>query len=144
MEVILNPGKVKANFIIMHEDGGVPSPAGDPNVIKTSQGFHLHYDWTQEGALFKLAFPATWELKIMFEKMGSGEGPGEITTNVPYQTNNDAGKTKRNYHDHLVVSAAQAPPAGVYRIVAQLSLISGGTVISTGFEDLGIKQFYPG
>lgn len=142
MEVILNPGRVTANFIIMHESGGVPAPAGDPNVIKTSQGFHLHYDWTQTGPLFDLAFPGTWELKILFEKMGTAEGPGDISTNVPYVVNTPAGN--RRYHDHLIVSAAQAPGAGVYRVVAQLSLLSGGRVIATGFEDMGIKQFYPG
>lgn len=141
MEIPLILGNVSSNFSI-HELGGVPG--GDPRVLRNTQPMHLHYNFTQTGFLFSVFPPNTfeWEVTAMYEVYGNTESTGQFRTlpaDIPYVAG-----SPHNYVGALTIPQTSLPDDCVCRIIVQLSLriAGGGPIIGTGFQDMGIWQFY--
>ena len=119
-----------------------PSTAGAPAAppatnIQTDQPCFLRYKITTTGIL-NYVMAGTWEAQVYLEEMGGGE------FTLPNSTNTEPFVAQPQDYQFSVDIPANTVPAGVYRVVARLTM-KGDTGVPApiaAFADLGIVQFY--
>lgn len=116
------------------------SPALPPaSNIQTDQSCHLRFRWTTQGTL-NYVMSGTWKVQVFLEKMGGGE----FTLAPTHAVNTESFVAQPQSYVCDIDIPGNVIPAGVYRVVATLTL-KGDTGVPAplaAFADLGIVQFY--
>lgn len=103
---VLPSGYHVHNFsaMVLHEDGQTPT-----NVIRVSDGFHIHLDWDTDGPLSAF-LKGFWHVRAYLESIGPGqelELPGDKIALTPQPGS-------IHYHGHVVVPANTVKVAGAH------------------------------
>lgn len=126
--------------------GGVyPDPIitnPNPGSVQVDQPWEVKFKFKATGIFFQFFGAAVkWDCDLLMEQFGPGENP----TSLPSISIPGISVFTNNYTGVISIPAAQVPE-GVYRLVARLCMRpnSSGTILATGFVDLGMVQFYKG
>ena len=121
-----------------------PSTANAPAIppatnIQTDQSFHLRFNWKTQGNL-NYIMCGEWTCRLYLERMGGGE----FSLPVSHAIGVEEFVAKPNSYECKIDVPANVVPAGIYRVVATLTL-KGDTGVPApvaAFADLGLVQFY--
>jgi hypothetical protein len=121
-----------------------PSKTPPTNIIQTDQFWYVVFHWETEGGLNHIMC-GDWVCRVVLEQMGKGEFGGDedfIIDTVPFKSYPT--KDKADYYESKIQVAPHKVPAGVYRVVATLTLKGkkGVPAPVAAFADLGLVQFY--
>lgn len=114
-------------------------PSLTNRLIQTDQGVTVKLKWTVTGGLAVL-IAGKWSYKVIFEKMGGDEFPGEFSGTTPF-----VAALTNTYNVSVAVPANQLTE-GVYRVIAIVNL-EGPAPANVkapvaAFADLGLIQVY--
>ena len=121
-----------------------PSTANAPALspatnIQTDQSCHLRFRWATQGTL-NYVMSGTWKVQVFLERMGGAE----FSLPLAHSVNTEPFVAQPQPYVCDIDIPGNTVPAGVYRIVATLTL-KGDTGVPAplaAFADLGIVQFY--
>jgi hypothetical protein len=129
---------VNSNVSMVASAPGGGLALDSPQVLRVDQATDFTFNWTLGGflagwfALSQLKFDAYYELM----------GPGEAVISVPTSVTTTLSAPGQTI---TLTLAANAVPAGVYRIVVRMMVLppSGSTpTVICGFEELGLIEYY--
>ena len=115
----------------------VPPINGASNIVRTSEGWRVTFNWKTTGALNYL-MSGNWKLQVLLEQMGAGEAnlpTGSVT--VPFVS-------APNNYSKTIDFAAGSVGAGLYRVTVIITMTGAGGQPGpiAGFADLGFVQFF--
>ncbi|RMG27420.1 MAG: hypothetical protein D6730_07240 [Bacteroidetes bacterium] len=114
-------------------------PATPTNIIKTSQGWSVAFQWETLGALTNL-MAGQFQLNLFLEEMGSGE----YALPAAFSTATVNFVSAPNVYNQVMNIPANQVPAGVYKLVVSLTFKGplGVPGPIAAFSEVGMIQFY--
>lgn len=126
----------------LHEGPTLPPdlPAITPpvNIINTGQDLFVHFVWSESGSLANSFAGWSFECRIFFELMGSGEvGSNPAPVNVAFNT------TTNNYSAVITIPDGTLAE-GAYKLIATIVLHdpSGNPTPLAAYDEVGVLQVY--
>ncbi len=116
--------------------GNAANPSN--SIIQTDQEITFNFKWGCAGILVQ-SLCGTWNVQVYLEQMGENEfGLPGARVDIPFEP------VSGHQYDVNIVVRPNVIPAGLYRAVAAITLVSehGKPLPVAGFADFGLLQFY--
>ncbi len=141
LEMVIGAGTIPVETYTAHEALPGTFPVINDHLVVRTNRFHVHANWTTQGAIFGIINPAYhWHGTVIFEAMGGTEYGGTFSQSVPIPIP----LSNPQSYSMLINIPASSVPAGIYRVILKLDLHSPTHLAPAvcGFEDLGLFEFY--